>query len=380
MKTIYSPVHLGHRAQGEFNRGALVPPFEKPERAEWVREAVERAAFGPLLEPREFGLEPVLRVHDAGYVAFLRGAYEEWRALGRSGDVIPMSWPGRGMRADRVPRSLDGRLGHYSYDIGTPITAGTWEAVRTAADVALTATALVEAGERTAFALCRPPGHHAARDYFGGYCYLNNAAIAAQYLRDRGAARVAIFDVDYHHGNGTQSIFYDRPDVLFVSIHGDPDTEYPYFLGHADERGSGAGEGFNLNLPLPMGSGDATYLLAFDEIVAPRVRAFAPELLIIANGLDAGQFDPNGRNLVTCAGFHALASRARALAAEACGGRLLIVQEGGYNPAHAAFCLHAAIEGFISLPQSLPDPLSFLPRFEDRSRADVDRLHASLAS
>jgi len=157
MKTIYSPAHLEHHAQGEFNRGALVPPYEKPQRAEWVREAVEQAAFGPLLEPRDFGLEPVLRVHDAGYVAFLQGAHAEWQALGRPGDAIPMAWPGRGMRDDRVPESLDGRLGHYSYDIGTPITPGTWEAVRTGANIALTATALVQGGERAAFACAALP-------------------------------------------------------------------------------------------------------------------------------------------------------------------------------------------------------------------------------
>lgn len=324
MKTIYSPVHLGHHAQGEFNRGAMVPPFEKPERAEWVRDAVQAAALGPLLEPRDFGLQPVLRVHDADYVTFLREAHREWQALGRPGDAIPMAWPGRGMRDDRVPGSLDGRLGHYSYDIGTPITAGTWEAVRTGANVALTATELVKAGERSAFALCRPPGHHAARDYCGGYCYLNNAAIAAQHLRDAGAERVAIFDVDYHHGNGTQSLFYDRGDVLFVSIHGDPVTEYPYFLGHAEERGAGEGEGFNLNFPLPHGTGWDEWSAAFDA-GAKAVLAHAPDVVVLSLGVDTYEKDPISNFRLRTEHFPAIGRRIAAL-----GLPTVFIMEGGY--------------------------------------------------
>ena len=340
MKTIYSPAHLEHHAQGEFNRGALVPPYEKPQRAEWVREAVERAAFGPLLEPRDFGLEPVLRVHDAGYVAFLQGAHAEWQALGRPGDAIPMAWPGRGMRDDRVPESLDGRLGHYSYDIGTPITPGTWEAVRTGANIALTATALVQEGERAAFALCRPPGHHAARDYLGGYCYLNNAAIAAQYLRDHGAARVAIFDVDYHHGNGTQSIFYDRDDVLFISIHGDPLTEYPYFLGHAEERGEGAGEGFNLNFPLPHGTTWEAWSAAFDA-GAEALRRFAPDVVVVSLGVDTFEQDPISNFRLRTEHFPLIGRRIQALDLPT-----VFIMEGGYAVDEIGANVAAVLRGF----------------------------------
>ena len=158
-----------------------------------------------------------------------------------------------------MPDYIDGRLGYYSFDAGVPITAGTWDAVQASADVALSGARTILDGATAAFSLCRPPGHHAASSAMGGYCYLNNAAIAAQYLVDQGRARVAILDVDYHHGNGTQEIFYERADVLFVSLHADPRVEYPYFLGHADERGAGAGLGFTRNYPLPFGTAWPTY-------------------------------------------------------------------------------------------------------------------------
>jgi acetoin utilization deacetylase AcuC-like enzyme len=264
----------------------------------------------------------------------------------------------------------------------TLMSPGSFAALLASAGTSLAALECVLGGSgRPAFALVRPPGHHAARGVADGYCFVNNVAIVAEAALAAGLRRIAIVDWDVHHGNGTQDGFYTRDDVLTLSLHMDHGAWGPTHpqTGAIDERGRGPGLGANLNIPLPMGSGDVAYLMAFDEIVAPRVRSFGPDLIVIAHGLDAGQFDPNGRNLVTSAGFHALARRARALAVELSSGRLVAVQEGGYNAAHAAFCLHAAIEGFAGLPLSVADPLSYLPAFEDRARVDVDRIKAALA-
>ena len=263
----------------------------------------------------------------------------------------------------------------------TLVSPGSWPALLAAAGTTLEAVARVmDDGTRPAFALVRPPGHHAAPDVADGYCFFNHVAIAAEYARRRGLHRVAIVDWDVHHGNGTQEGFYDRADVLTVSIHMPHGAWGPTHrqTGDIDERGRGAGTGFNLNVPLPMGSTDRAYLLSFDKIIAPELRSFSPELLIIASGVDAGQFDPNGRQLLTTQGFYALARKARALADELCQGRLLVVQEGGYNPAHSAFCVLAATEGFAGIEQSLRDPLSYLPNFEERSIADVGGLEAAI--
>jgi acetoin utilization deacetylase AcuC-like enzyme len=195
------------------------------------------------------------------------------------------------MRMDRIPTAIDGRAGWYCHAAETAITAGTWAAARAAAASALAAVRAVSGGARAAFALCRPPGHHATADQYGGYCFLNNAAIAAGALRAGGAARVAVLDIDFHHGNGTQSIFYDRPDVLFASLHGDPAEAYPYYLGHADERGAGAGEGANLNYPMPPGTPFGPWGEALDDALA-RIRAHGAEALVVSLGVDAFREDP----------------------------------------------------------------------------------------
>jgi acetoin utilization deacetylase AcuC-like enzyme len=260
------------------------------------------------------------------------------------------------------------------YSATTVLAPDSWPGLVAAVGCSLEATRRVLQGSnRPAFALVRPPGHHAAPDMADGYCFFNNVAIAAQFALTQGIQRVAILDWDVHHGNGTQEGFYERSDVLTVSMHMDHGAwgrTHPQ-TGSVEERGRGAGVGYNINVPMPMGSTDYAYQLAFDTIVAPRLRDFAPEILLVANGVDAGQFDPNGRQLLTCAGFHTLASRTRELADTLCGGRLVIVQEGGYNPAHSAFCVLAAVEGFAALPQSIPDPLSYMPQFAERSKADV---------
>ena len=293
MDTVFNENHHRHAGRVELYGGKLVPCFEKPERAEIVLAAVRSARLGEVVPPVPHGLEPVLRVHSKPYLDFLETAWTEWqsRSGGGGGDALPFTWPVRRF-SDRVPSSIEGRLGFYSFDLAAPITEGTWDAATAAADCTLTALAKVQAGARGAFALVRPPGHHAALDLYGGYCYLNNAAIAAQRFVDEVGERVAILDVDYHHGNGTQSIFYDREDVLYVSIHGDPNQEFPYYLGHADERGEGPGEGSNRNFPLPWGTNTETWFEAADG-ACREVETFGPSLLIVSLGVDTFRGRPD---------------------------------------------------------------------------------------
>lgn len=293
MITVYADSHRRQDSGGEYIRGRLVPSFEMPRRADIVLRHVADAALGPVIAPDRFGLDPIRRVHDAGMVSFLETAWMEWEAENGPIDAFPNAWPAPRM-SRRVPKRVGGKLGYYCIDLSTPITAGTWTAITASADVALTAAARVMAGERLGFGLCRPPGHHAGIDYFGGYCFLNNAAIAAQWLRDAGAGRVAILDVDYHHGNGTQDIFYHRDDVLFLSLHADPAMEYPYFAGHADEIGDGAGEGYNGNYPLPWGTAFDLYGATLGQALQ-RLRGFSPDAVVISLGLDTFEQDPISR-------------------------------------------------------------------------------------
>ena len=290
LKTIYSDSHRAHHIDLELSGGALVPCFEQPVRADDVLAHVRSTNLGPVLAPHDHGRAPLTAVHAPDYVEFLERAWTDWIAAGNTGDAFSGCTPMADMGA-RVPTSIQGRLGYYSFDTSAPITAGTWRAAYDAAQCALTGADLIAHGERSAFALCRPPGHHASTAYFGGYCYLNNAAIAAQSLLDRGHSRVAILDVDYHHGNGTQSIFYARGDVLFASIHGDPAEEYPYFSGHAEETGTGAGADCTWNFPLPLGSGPDRWFDAL-ESACKRIRDYRPEALIVSLGVDTFERDP----------------------------------------------------------------------------------------
>ena len=234
MKTIYTEKHKLRDAKTELYGGELVQPHERPSRAEFIIERVRATGLGEVCYPNDFGLRPVLTVHDEGFVAFLQEAWDAWVAEGFKGEGIPTTWPARRM-VQKVPEFIEGKLGYYAMASETAISPGTWEAAYASAQTALTGADLIQSGERACFALCRPPGHHAAIDMYGGYCFLNNAAIAAQYLGEKGATRVAIVDVDFHHGNGTQDIFYTRNDVLFASLHGDPTHAFPHFLGYADE-------------------------------------------------------------------------------------------------------------------------------------------------
>lgn len=263
MKIFHNTRHAEHAGRQEMFRGRLVDCHEVPQRLRHVLDELVRRPVGTLVQPAaDLPLDAALRrVHTADYLDFLARAWDDWVALDPANaavDALPSVWPlaaRHGFRTDAPPLNFAARLGQYAFDSGTPLTAGSWAAAREGAACALAAAQAVLAGERFAMALTRPPGHHAGPNYMGGYCFINNAAVAAQALRDGGLQRVAVLDVDYHHGNGTQTLFYERSDVFTASIHGDPRTEYPFFLGHADERGAGAGEGFNLNLPLPRGTG-----------------------------------------------------------------------------------------------------------------------------
>ncbi len=339
MITVYSEEHRLRNARTELYGGELVPPHECPERAQFVLDRVRSVGLGEVIAPASFGLEPLLRVHDPGFVEFLGSAARDWAAAGNRGEAIPDCWPARRM-AQRCPTSITGKLGYYAMAGETSITPGTWEAARAAADVALTGAARLRGGERAAFALCRPPGHHAARDLYGGYCFLNNAAIAAQYLRDHGAVRVAILDVDFHHGNGTQDIFYDRADVLFVSIHGDPAEAFPYFSGYADEAGAGAGAGLNVNLPLPRATGFPVWRAALATGL-DHIRKFGPDALVVSLGVDTFAGDPISFFRLQSADFSSYGGMIGA-----CRVPTLFVLEGGYAVAEIGLNVVNVLTGF----------------------------------
>ncbi|MBD9575380.1 histone deacetylase family protein [Pseudomonas sp. PDM23] len=325
MLTVYSDDHRLHFGQSELVDGKLQPCFEMPSRADTVLARVKSQNLGEIIEPKDFGMEPILRAHNTRYVEFLKGAWARWAAEGHTGDLVSTTFPGRRLLRDGpIPTALMGEVGHYSFDTEAPITAGTWQAVYSSAQVALTAQDHMRQGASTAFALCRPPGHHAGSDFMGGYCFLNNAAIVSQAFLDQGAKRVAILDVDYHHGNGTQDIFYRRNDVLFASIHGDPLVEYPYFLGHANEHGEGAGEGYNHNYPLPHGTGWDGWFAALED-ACRKIADYAPDVVVVSLGVDTYKDDPISEFKLDSPDYLKMGERIAAL-----GIPTLFIMEGGY--------------------------------------------------
>ncbi|HEX6263058.1 MAG TPA: histone deacetylase family protein [Actinomycetota bacterium] len=316
MHVVATGTHRDHAPRTEFVLGEVVPAYEVPERVDRILEAVSEAH--PVSEPTEHGRSPLERIHDPAYLDHLASAWRDWVAEGGAGPLAADTFALPDVVAGPRPRGAEARVGAYTFDASTPILEGTWRAAAAAADCALTGADLLLGGERAAYALCRPPGHHAGRTFAGGYCYLNSAAAAAAALREE-AGPVAILDVDYHHGNGTQEIFRDDPTVLYVSIHADPDVEYPYFTGREADGGEAT-----VNLPLPLGTGDDVYLQAAERAFA-RTADHAPEALVVSLGLDAHEDDPMGRFALTDEAFRALGSMAAAL-----GPPVLIVQEGGY--------------------------------------------------
>jgi acetoin utilization deacetylase AcuC-like enzyme len=326
MLVVHSDRHRTHAPRLDVQAGVAVPHVEVPSRAERILEALASDAVFEPRAPTRYGLAPIQAVHANGMIRFLQSAWQsDWYHPPGMPDTVLHAALRDGL--DPVgpePVDTNGRLGYWCFDTGTPVLQGTFDAALGAVDVALSATDLVLDGAPIAYGLCRPPGHHAARALFGGFCYFNNAAIAAEHAARRAEVKVAVLDLDYHHGNGTQQIFYRRPDVLYVSLHADPARAYPYFTGYADETGAGPGLGANLNIPLTAATTDAQYLGALDAALE-RLASFDAELTIVSLGIDTYALDPLG-DFRLSADVYAECGRRVAGAAK----RVVVLQEGGY--------------------------------------------------
>ncbi len=321
MKAFFDDRQWHHDPKHFMANGAILPNPEQPGRIKVLHDAAQEAGC-EFSTPEDAGLGPIAALHSPEYLTFLQTIYKRWQYIDGAGDeVIPNIHPAN--RTDSYPRSAVGQAGFHQADTACPIASGTWEAAYWSAQSAISGADTIAAGTNAAYALSRPPGHHAFGDLAGGFCFLNNSAIAAERLRAKGM-RAAILDVDVHHGNGTQGIFYHRDDVLTVSIHADPVRFYPFFWGHAQERGTGAGLGYNLNIPLDRGTDDDGFLNALATGL-DRVRAFGADVVVIALGLDASIDDPFKGLAVTTPGFARIGAAIAGLNIPT-----LFVQEGGY--------------------------------------------------
>lgn len=345
---MYSPEHRRHAPRHELADGETIGIHEVPDRAETIRRALEDDGGFELEGAREHGAGAITAVHDAAMLAYLEEAWRDWRASGEEADeIFPDTFPlpalREGMGPARDARTPRARIGRWCFDTATPLVEGTYAAARAAVDVALGAADDVLDGERHAYGLCRPPGHHAARAMFGGYCFFNNAAIVAEDLVRRTGEPVAILDVDYHHGNGTQQIFYARGDVLYVSLHGDPDRAYPYFCGFADETGVGRGAGANLNLPLPKGCTNEGYLAALDRGL-DAITSSGGSVVVVSLGIDTYARDPICDLALTAEAYHEMGRRVAAL------------QEGGYFVPHLGRNVRNWLRGLEGREPDLSQP------------------------
>lgn len=342
MITVYSADHNLHCGLLDPRGDQWGPSAECPARANNVLQAIREQNFGTLVEPKNFEEGKYTRIHAPDYVQFLKDVWPAWQQSDEKGaNARPDTFVGAGMRRADT-ECIAGKLGRYSFDATSPFVEGSWQAIRTSANIALTGADLLKGGERHAFALCRPPGHHATVDYCGGYCYLNNTALATQSLLDGGAKKIAVLDVDYHHGNGTQTIFYERNDVLTISLHADPSLEYPFFLGYADEPGEAAGHGFNINYPLPFGTNWEQYAVALADAIG-EVQRFEPDALVVPLGLDTFAGDPTTHFGIETEDFTRMGREIASL-----GLQTLVVLEGGYSIEHIGnntVCFLAGIEG-----------------------------------
>jgi len=329
MKCVYDARQTAHAPSRFLVGGAWQPCPEMPDRADIFEKTIRDLDYS-VAEPSDYGRDPIETVHSERFVSFLENIHQRWQRIeGASEEAIPNAHPVSrdGEAAGGYPKSAVGQVGYHVYDGSAPIGEKTYESAYWSAQTAVHATDLVLGGEPCAYALCRPPGHHASRELAGGFCFFNNSAIAAERLRQTHK-KVAVLDVDVHHGNGTQQVFYSRSDVLTVSIHAHPERFYPFFWGYADETGSGEGKGYNFNLPLERGSGDEIFFEALSAALM-RVQQFEPGALVLALGLDAHESDPFKGLTLTTDAFHSIAKRVAALNLPT-----LIVQEGGYaNPA-----------------------------------------------
>jgi acetoin utilization deacetylase AcuC-like enzyme len=338
VKFTFSPAHHRHAPEEIMVRGMMKPNLEVPARADALLARLEARGHEKVL-PQGWDQRWIAAVHDAGYLAFLETAYPRWRELPNATPLIhPHAFAHYSSR--RRPDSIQGQVGYYLAGGSSPVAEGTWAAAVGSAHAALEAARLVLDGEREAYALCRPPGHHAYADFGGGFCYLNNVAIAAHYMASR-LGRVAILDIDTHHGNGTQSIFYRRGDVHFVSVHGDPNVLFPFYAGYADERGEGEGEGCNLNLPLPLKSEDPAWLAAIDASMAS-IAAYQPRALLVSLGFDPFKGDPSSDLAVSTEGFRGAGERIGRYR-----GPVVLIQEGGYVVEKLGENLDAFLDGYM---------------------------------
>ena len=324
MKVFYSDTHRKHYPPFEiFDGGLRTPYMENPDRMDQILNALRGVDWADIVSPMDFGLAPILAVHDHAYLDFLASAWTEWLDTEPKDPttLLPATFALR--RTPQIPKSILGRAGYYMMDLSACIVEGTYQAVLASANCALGAAQdVVENGERSAFGLCRPPGHHAGKDYAGGYCFVNNAAVAANWLSSKGS--VAVLDIDYHAGNGTQDIFYDRDNVFTVSIHADPDFEYPNFIGFANERGRGRGFGYHHNFPLPAGTDDASYFETLDRAIK-LIAEFKPAYLVVSAGMDIYADDPLGTIKVTTDGIREIGKRIASLVLPT-----VVIMEGGY--------------------------------------------------
>ena len=338
MKAIFDDRQWKHQPKHFMANGAILPNPEQAERIDHLLTGA-RAAGCVFQAPDDAGFGPIAALHSAEYLTFLHNIYSRWQRMeGAGAEVIPNIHPAT--RGDSYPKSAIGQAGYHQADTSCPIAAGTWESAYWSAQSAVTGADLLLGGERAAYALSRPPGHHAFGDLAGGFCFLNNSGIAAERFLASGL-RPAILDVDVHHGNGTQGIFYNRADVLTVSIHADPARFYPFFWGHAHERGAGPGLGYNLNLPLPRGTDDTGFLATLD-VALQQIRSFGADVVVVALGLDAYEGDPFKGLAVTTPGFARIGAAIAGL-----GLPCLFVQEGGYICDGLGDNLTSVLGGFI---------------------------------
>lgn len=344
MKVVYTPAHLLHDPHVEFETSTAHAPWEHIGRAEAIRETLQADQQFDFLEPSTWGTSPIEAVHNPGLVRFLAEGWRQYAAAHPGvREVVPDVFYRPALRdkmsAGREPQAINGRVGYWCFETTTPLTEGTYQAALGAVDTALTSTRLVLDGEHHAYGLCRPPGHHATADLYGGYCFFNNAAVAANYVATTTGSKVTVLDVDYHHGNGTQQIFYDRDDVQYVSLHGDPARAYPYSIGFADETGAGRGLGCNRNYPLPARADDDLFVATLAD-ACEQVAAFDPALLIVSLGLDTYITDPICDLAVTTEGM-----RRSGAAVGELGMPTVVLQEGGYDVSALGANVHAWLSG-----------------------------------
>jgi acetoin utilization deacetylase AcuC-like enzyme len=337
MKVVYSELQKKHDPKSFLATRAKQPKTEVPERAGRLLAAAKKSGLQHE-QPDDHGIEPIAAVHSERYIQYLQNIYTRWSRIdGGSPEVIPGIHPDR--RDGAYPASAVGHAGWHHVDTAAPIAEHTWESAYWSAQTTIHAAQEILSGAAACYALARPPGHHAAYEYAAGFCYLSNSAIAAQYLSSQHQ-RVAVLDVDVHHGNGTQDIFYRRADVLTVSVHADPVRFYPFFWGHATENGAGNGEGFNQNFPLPRGTGDDEYCTVLDRAI-DSIKAFNAGALVVALGLDAFEGDPLRGLAITTRGFGRIGERIAAI-----GLPTVLVQEGGYLSNELGSNLSTCMDGF----------------------------------